>query len=409
MPRLPFAIRTLNRTGAALNAVGLELPRLREADLLEEASKQTGLSDFGDDLFREGLGRLLTALEEDPADLSTLGRLMAKDSIVQDLMGRLEMVDYRKNNPEIDQEDIKPPVFIFGLPRTGTTVLYNLLAQDPRHRVPLGWEVLYPCPPPEAETYLSDPRIEKARTRYGQVDKLAPELRSIHPVGTQLPEECSTMTAREFQSRNYDYVFDVPSYYHWYVNRSQVDVYQAHRRYLQHLQFRVKRDRWLLKAPQHLPFIADLFRVYPNAELIFTHRAPTAVMPSMSSLVYQMRFLTQRSVDLARLGREQLDRWGWALDRCLAARDEMPDKAHQIADLKFNDFVKDPLAAVEGIYQRFGWPIDDDVRHRMKTFLDNNPRDKHGTHRYTLEMFDLSPDQVKERTASYADRFDLQS
>ena len=409
MPRLPFAVRTLNRAGAALNAVGLELPRLREADLLEEASKQTGLSDFGDDLFREGLGRLLTALEEDPADLSTLGRLMAKDSIVQDLMGRLEMVDYRKNNPEVDQEDIKPPVFIFGLPRTGTTVLYNLLAQDPRHRVPLGWEVLYPCPPPEVETYLSDPRIEKARTRYGQVDKLAPELRSIHPVGTQLPEECSTMTAREFQSRNYDYVFDVPSYYDWYVNRSQVDAYQAHRRYLQHLQFRVKRDRWLLKAPQHLPFIADLFRVYPNAELIFTHRAPTAVMPSMSSLVYQMRFLTQRSVDLSRLGREQLDRWGWALDRCLAARDEMPDKAHQIADLRFNDFMKDPLAAVEGIYQRFGWPIDDDVRHRMKTFLENNPRGKHGTHQYTLEMFDLSPDQVKERTASYADRFDLQS
>ena len=409
MPRLPFAVRTLNRAGAALNAVGLELPRLREADLLEEASKQTGLSDFGDDLFREGLGRLLTALEEDPADLSTLGRLMAKDSIVQDLMGRLEMVDYRKNNPEVDQEDIKPPVFIFGLPRTGTTVLYNLLAQDPRHRVPLGWEVLYPCPPPEVETYLSDPRIEKARTRYGQVDKLAPELRSIHPVGTQLPEECSTMTAREFQSRNYDYVFDVPSYYDWYVNRSQVDAYQAHRRYLQHLQFRVKRDRWLLKAPQHLPFIADLFRVYPNAELIFTHRAPTAVMPSMSSLVYQMRFLTQRSVDLSRLGREQLDRWGWALDRCLAARDEMPDKAHQIADLRFDDFMKDPLAAVEGIYQRFGWPIDDDVRHRMKTFLDNNPRDKHCTHQYTLEMFDLSPDQVKERTASYADRFDLQS
>ena len=129
----------------------------------------------------------------------------------------------------------------------------------------------------------------------------------------------------------------------------------------------------------------------------------------MSSLVYQMRFLTQRSVDLARLGREQLERWGWALDRCLAARDEMPDKAHQIADLRFNDFMQDPLAAVEGIYQRFGWPIDDDVRHRMKTFLDNNPRDKHGAHRYTLEMFDLSPDQVKERTASYADRFDLQS
>jgi hypothetical protein len=153
----------------------------------------------------------------------------------------------------------------------------------------------------------------------------------------------------------------------------------------------------------------DLFRVYPNAEVIFMHRAPTAVMPSMSSLIYQMRFLTQRSSNPARVGREQLDRWGWALDRCLAARDEMPDKARQIVDLRFNDFMQDPLAAVEGIYERFGWPIDDDVRGRMKTFLETNPRDKHGTHRYTLDMFDLSLHDVNERMASYAERFDLGS
>jgi hypothetical protein len=165
----------------------------------------------------------------------------------------------------------------------------------------------------------------------------------------------------------------------------------------------------LLKAPQHLPFIADLFRVYPNAEVIFTHRAPTAVMPSMSSLIYQMRFLTQRSANPARVGREQLDRWGWALDRCLAARDKMPDKAPQIADLKFDDFMQDPLAAVERIYERFGWPIDAGVRDRMKAFLEENPRGKHGTHRYTLEMFHLSPDEVNERMASYAERFDLRS
>jgi len=122
-----------------------------------------------------------------------------------------------------------------------------------------------------------------------------------------------------------------------------------------------------------------------------------------------MRFLTQRSANPARVGREQLDRWGWALDRCLAARDEMPDKARQIVDLRFNDFMQDPLAAVEGIYERFGWPIDDDVRGRMKAFLENNPRDKHGTHRYTLDMFDLSLHEVNERMASYAERFDLRS
>ena len=407
-PRLSFALRILNGVGRTMSALGFELPRIREADLLAQAAKETGLGDFGDDLFREGLGRLIAALETE-AELSTLGRLMAKDSIVHDLMGRLEMVEYRKRFPEIDDEEVRRPLFISGLPRTGTTLLYNLLAQDPKHRVPLGWEVIYPCPPPETETYLTDPRIEKARQRYAQVEKLSPRLQAIHPVGPQLPEECSTITAREFQSRNYDYVFDIPSYHDWYVNRPQVDVYQAHRRYLQHLQFRAKRERWLLKAPQHLPFIGDLFRVYPDAEVIFTHRDPVEIIPSMASLILHMRFLTQRNVDFGRIGREQVERWGWALDRCLAARDAMPDKAPQMVDLRFSELMGDPLGAVERLYEHFGWSIDDEVRARMRSFISQNPRDKHGVHRYSLEMFQLDAAEVNDRFASYRERFAIGS
>ncbi len=401
---LPIVLRALNGAGRLLSAFGSEYPRLREGELLAAAAREIGFDDFGDDLFREALGRLIAALERE-AGLSTLGRIMAKDSIVHDLMGRLEMVEYRKQFPEIAVEEVRRPLFISGLPRTGTTLLYNLLAQDPKHRVPLGWEVIYPCPPPESDRYATDPRIEKARRRYAQVERLSPHLQAIHPIGAQLPEECSTITAREFQSRNYDYVFDIPSYYRWQVNRSQVDVYRAHRRYLQHLQWRAKRERWLLKAPQHLPFIDDLFRVYPDAEIIFTHRNPAKVMPSMASLILHMRALTQRHVDLGRIGREQLERWKWALGRCLTARDALPDKAPQMFDLHFSELTRDPLAAVERLYSHFGWVLDDPIRSRMQTYISQNPRDKHGVHRYSLQMFGLSAAEVNDGFAQYRERF----
>ncbi|MFZ1862612.1 MAG: sulfotransferase [Polyangiales bacterium] len=401
--RLPSAIRLLNAGGRLLSAAGAKFPAMQEGSLLSQAAEQAGLTDFGDDLFREGLGRLLPALEEE-AGLSTLGRIMAKDSILHDLVARLEMTECRKRLPGIDQEEVRRPLFIVGLPRTGTTLLYNLLARDPKHRVPLGWEVIYPCPPPESESYLTDPRIDKAKQRYAQVQKLSPNLQAIHPVGAQLPEECSTITAREFQSRNYDYVFDIPSYHQWYVNRPQVDIYEAHRRYLQHLQFRAKKERWLLKAPQHLPFIRDLYQVYPDAEIIFTHRDPTEIMPSMASLIYHMRFLTRRSVDRARIGREQVERWSWALDQCEEARAAMPHKAPQMADLRFSELIRSPMTVVEQLYAHFGWPIDDEIRARMRGFLSQNPRNKHGIHKYSLEMFQLSATEVKDRFASYRER-----
>ncbi len=334
-------------------------------------------------------------------------RLMAADTIKQDLIARLGMVDYRKHHPEVNKEQIKAPIFIAGLPRTGTTLLYNLLAQDPNHRVPLGWEVVFPDPPPQPDSYHSDPRIEITRKRFAKVDTIIPNLQAIHPVDALLPEECSTITAREFQSRNYSYTFDIPSYYHWYVNRSQIDVYQAHRRYLQHLQFHYKRNRWLLKAPQHLPFIGDLFNVYGDAQLIQTHRNPCQVIPSMASLIYHMRAATSVSVDAAEIGQEKLDRWTWALDRALKTRDAMPEKTKQICDVRFADLMNDPLKEIEKIYDYFSWPLDNNLRGQMAGFIQNNPRDKRGTHSYTLEMFHLTQKQVKQRFSSYIERYKL--
>jgi len=404
--QLPQALRWLNRAGKLLRSTGFNPPSLRQDVLLQNASRETGLEDVGDGVHREGLTRLLDALEQE-ASLTTLGRLMAADSIKLDLIARLEMVDYRKDHPEIDKEEIKAPVFIVGLPRTGTTLLYNLLAQDPSRRVPLSWEVVYPVPPPEPESYTTDPRIEKTRKRFAQTDTMVPDLKAIHPVGALLPEECSTITSREFQSRNYSYVFDIPSYYDWYVNRSQVDVYEAHRRYLQHLQFHYKKDRWLLKAPQHLPFIGDVFKVYGDAQVIQTHRNPCEVIPSQASLVYHMRAITRDNVDRAAIGREKLERWGWAMDRALAIRDAIPEKAKQIFDSHFTDLMSDPLGHIERLYDHFGWQFDANVKQRMEDFMKSNPRDKHGTHRYTLEMFHLTPEGVRQRFAQYMQRYEL--
>ena len=404
--QLPQGLRWLNRAGKLLRSTGFNPPSLCQDVLLRKASRATGLNDFGDGLHREGLTHLLDALEQE-AELTTLGRLMATDSIKEDLIARLKMVDYRKRHPEIDKEEVRAPIFIVGLPRTGTTLLYNLLSQDPSRRVPLSWEVVYPVPPPQAESYATDPRIEKTRKRFAQTDTMVPDLHAIHPIDALLPEECSTFTSREFQSRNYSYVFDIPSYYDWYVNRSQVDVYEAHRRYLQHLQLYFKKDRWLLKAPQHLPFIGDLFKVYGDAQLIQTHRNPCEVIPSMGSLVYHMRAITRETIDTAAIGQEKLDRWSWALDRALATRDAIPEKGKQISDVRFADLMSDPLGQIERLYDHFGWQCDANVTKRMEDFMKSNPRDKHGSHRYTLEMFHLTQEEVRQRFTHYMQRYEL--
>ncbi len=196
-----------------LNAVGHRLPPL-SLDchrLLALARRHTGLEDFGDASFPPALERLCNALQQE-ARLSTLGRMIVRRSLLDRLCYRLRLVDYRRQHPEVAEQTISRPLLIAGMPRTGTTILYELLAQDPQHRFPLSWEVERPVPPPSADSLHSDPRIAAVQRQFDQVDRLIPDFKSIHEIGVELPQECVSILAYHFMSELWNVGYDIPSH-----------------------------------------------------------------------------------------------------------------------------------------------------------------------------------------------------
>lgn len=379
-------------------------PSLDEESVLEEACCATGLDDFGPDSFRPGLRKLIEALEGEAA-LSPMGRAAAYRQIVGHLSTRLRILDHRKRHPEVEAEEIRPPLFVIGLPRTGTTVIYGLLAEDPAHRAPLSWEVSLPCPPPEAETYETDPRIEESERAFQALRQLNPEFAAMHPVGARLPQECLLIHMLDFHSVQFEVSYSVPSYQEWLEHQDMRPTYCFHRWFLQHLQSRCRRERWVLKSPAHLMALDVLLGEYPDAMIVQTHRDPVDVAASVSSLHYALRKMSSERIDPREVGREQVDLWSRLLPRAMAVRDGTPELADRFFDLQYEDIVRDPLDCVRRIYSHFGLDLSADAEERMERFLVENPRDKHGTHRYTLDMFGLDAEKTAERFAAYNERF----
>ena len=232
----PFGLRVLNRTGAALRKLGVPLVRLDADSLLQSARKRASLTDFGHDSFRAPLERLVASLESE-AQLTLLGRVIARRDLLRLLENRLRQVDLRKQHREINWERIERPLFILGLPRTGTSILHELMAQDPANRVPMTWEVMHPFPPPETRTFHSDPRIAQVDAHFSGIDRLLPDFKAMHPMGARLPQECVVITQHEFASMVWHTSNRVPSYQNWLDGADLRHVYESHKRWLQVLQW----------------------------------------------------------------------------------------------------------------------------------------------------------------------------
>ncbi len=405
-PHRPLAIKALNRVGGGLRRFGWDLPSLDEQDLLDTAIRRAGSSDFGGDDFLEGMRVLLNSVERE-ADLSTLGRLSCRETLLRYLENRLRLTEYRTEHPEVAEQVIERPIFIVGLPRTGTTLLYNLLAQNPDHRTPQSWELEWPVPPPEPGTYETDPRIADAEKLFGNLDRLIPTLPAIHEFGAQLPQECVPINAHEFLSVQFHITFHAPSYQTWLNEQSMVRSYEFHKRLLQHLQSKYRKKRWALKSPAHLPAINELLEVYPDALIIHTHRDPGEVMPSLASLHYAFRGMNSDSVDPRRIGRNVMDTWSLQLKKAVAARRRHRDKPDQFFDAHFEDTLADPVDLLRRAYQHFGLELSDVARDRMSSFLAENPRGSRGVHRYEREDFGLDLEDIRVRFAEYVDEFDV--
>lgn len=302
-----------------------------------------------------------------------------------------------------------------GLPRTGTTLLHNLLSQDPANRTLRLWEILNPSPPPELQNRDSDPRIEKANNSVVRLNSLAPRLASAHYLHPTRPEECNSLFEHDFVSIIFELHANIPTYSKWLESQNMLSNYRYYRKQLQLLSWRcpavgagsLEDNRWVLKAPAYLLFLDALLAVFPDACIVQNHREPLQVLPSLCSLSAMMRGLNTDRVDLFALGNYWLNRFVNGALRGMQVRENA--NPAQFYDLHYQDLLKDPIGAVRQIYQYFGYPFSELHESNMKQWLAENPQHKHGIHRYSLEQFGLEPNLVKERFAQYRHKFNLGS
>lgn len=398
---LPLPIRMLNSGVAGLQKLGMNPIKLDPDQLMQKAKSQTGLNDYGSEYFIDPLHRLCKSLDED-GRLSGMGRMIARNDIMRLLNHRLQFIDIFKRHPEIADEQITAPVFILGMPRTGTTSLHELVALDEQFRVPLSWEVAYPFPPPEKATYKTDPRIAKVDAELANVDTLLPGFKNMHPMGAQLPQECVSIFSHDFASMIFDVQFRLNQYQDWLLKEDMGEVFKNHRRWLQLLQWKCPGDTWVLKSPQYLWNIDDMLREYPDARVVQTHRDPVKVAMSIGSLTTTLRSLGSNQLDLGEATQEYADLLHYGVSKTMAARDKGQLTGDHVIDIQFSEFRKDPVAAVQGIYDHFGFTLSPENKQRMQAFLDHGSKDKrHGKHRYDLNASGLDVEGERARFADY--------
>jgi len=398
-PQLP--VRIFNGFGALLEKTRLPSTRMLAPDLIESAKRRCGLNDFGEGEFFDALSRLLDS-SQDEAQLNLVGKIALKTDVVETLCVRLQMERDRQLYPDIKRQEIREPLFIVGLPRSGTSVLHRLLGADPEHRAPLMWEVRSPSPPTAAD---EKGRIQRATQSCSFFNWLVPTFRYVHAVGAEVPQECVSLMTPTFLSDQFDAMYYVPSYRAWFFQQDLRPAYDYHRRFLQHLQFRRSARRWILKAPTHMSALPALLSVYPDALFVQTHRTPVDAMASVSSLVTILRSAFSDAVAPSVVCREAIDYWSDAMEKFLPERDRLPD--NRICDIQYEEIRREPIQAVQRIYEFFGWSLSREAEQNMRVLIANQAERQSANHRYDLSQFGASADDVLSAFAAYCKRFGL--
>ena len=381
---------------------------VESAELLETACERTGLDDFGADTFRSGLDRLVDGLATE-ARLNELGGVIAHEGLVGHLTKRLEVVDWHHRHSEIAAGAVTAPLILIGMGRTGTTILHDLLGQDPRHRIPRTWEVDQPCPPPEAATSATDPRIAESQARIDLAYDARPEMQAMHPMGARRGQECIVMTGSEFASGIFLSQYRLPSYFHWLIDAADMaPAYRWHRRFLQLLQWRDPAERWILKSGAHLWALPALAAEYPDAVFVQTHRDPLRVIASLSSLFAAVQVVASDDASMRGVAADWADAVVDALDRSVTAREDGTVPADRVLDVPYDAFMADPFATIRTIYAHLDAELDPQTDARIRIFLAENRADAHGTHRYSFADTGLNEGGLREKVRRYTDYFDVQ-
>lgn len=373
--------------------------------LLESARKATGLEDFGEDSFREGLDVLVSSADRQ-ARHNEAGRA-AFDGLVVDLLSwRLRIEDCYAQHPEIDEQEIVAPLFGLGLPRTGSTALSCLLAEDPAIRYLRTWEAQAPCPPPDLAIEADDPRIAAAAERIAFTDRIFPRMKAMLPMGATAPMECQSFMGYDFKSQLFLATNRLPDYKDWLLDEADlVPTFRYLKRVLKLLQWRRPPGRWRLKNPSHTAFIAALDTVFPDARFWMTHRDIGSVIPSVVDLYIEMSGPFTDTLDREGIIAGNLDWWDKGLHRLLAFREAGND--HRFVDVRFQDFRADAMGEVERVYGFLGEELSETARARMLAWQQETPADQHGGHRYDPAELGIDVAAVRARFAYYAQAFSL--
>ena len=371
--------------------------------LRDKAQRQTGLSDFGGTTFHEPFEILLQSLR-DEAQLNARGVFMLHRTMLRLLTNRLRTEQAFADNPALAETPIPRPLYIIGFPRTGTTLLHNLLACDPAARWMRLWEGLYPAPAPQS--LEDDPRIAEVEEWAAGFEKVAPRLAAAHKLDPRGPEECLWLIEHTFNDLIFELRAHVPTYSRWLAeHEADVDIHQYYRRQLQLLGAHCRGNHWVFKAPRHLPGLAGLLAVFPKARIVQTHRDPAAVLPSLCSLCEILRGAASDAVDKPAIGAHWHARLKAIFEQATAVRATAAEG--KILDILYADLMVDPIAIVQHIYAHHGYEFTEPFESAMRQWLAANRQHKHGSHRYTLGEYGLSEAQVHEDFSEYTKEFGL--
>jgi hypothetical protein len=374
--------------------------------LMSQASDAVGLDDFGDPSFLEPFGVLLESLRTE-APLSGFGRITTSVQLEGMLRSRLLFTDLIKRHPEIHDIEIRRPIIIAGLPRTGTTHLQNLISSDPALRSLPYWECIEPFPAPGDVIGPDgvDPRITRCDASLEVMLQATPYFPRMFDIGSRNAHEEINLLALDFSTMYFDTWAPMPSWREHYLAHDQTPHYEYLRTVLKALQFLRGGDRWVLKSPQHLEQFGPLIHTFPDATVVVTHRDPASVVASMATMIAYMSRLSLDPVDPVAIGRYWADLLSVMLNSCLAHRDLLP--ADQSIDIRFDQFMADDLATVERIYTLAAQPWDDSARGAISAYLADHQRNRHGGLIYDLADFDLDADSIRAGLSDYIDRFSI--
>lgn len=383
---------------------------LDEHSIIAEARATAGLDDFGDESFREPLRVLLDSLDREAA-LTPLGRAIQRQRTIDLLVNRLRAEDHFTRHPEIQDEEIRRPIVIVGLPRTGTTLLHRTIAADPRFHAVLWYECRYPVPLGAVDEPADgvDPRITRAQAEVRAMLDGSPALAAIHPLDALAADEEILLLEHSFRSTVPESSANVPSYARWLADHDHGEGYRDLRRFLQLLQWQKRRagraaERWVLKTPHHLGFADVVLREFPDALIVQTHRDPLDSIPSLASMICALWVLASDAVDSKEVARQWNAKMATALRHCLAVRDRYPER---FVDVWYLDAVRDPIGQARRIYDVAGLAMTAAAEQAMRAFVATNPREGRPPHQYTLAEFGLSEDGIARDFAEYRARFIL--